>query len=99
MTYRVSIDDSELTDLFNQILRIARDQFWVIGIALPVGIYGTVRDSFHNVPGDLPAAWLPESGTEPAGAVLPQRVIGTSTLFDRPYGSAKVGRERRRSRC
>ncbi|MBE1609306.1 ABC transporter substrate-binding protein [Actinopolymorpha pittospori] len=33
-----------------QIVEIARDEFWTMGISLPPDSYGIVRNDFHNVP-------------------------------------------------
>jgi peptide/nickel transport system substrate-binding protein len=37
-------------DLMHEILRLAVDGFWAIGIAFPANGYGIVKNSFHNVP-------------------------------------------------
>ncbi len=44
--------------LMEQILQIAADQFYVIGIALPANGYGIVKNNVHNVPDQILAAWL-----------------------------------------
>ncbi len=44
--------------LMNQILQVAADQFYVIGIALPANGYGIVKNNVHNVPDQILAAWL-----------------------------------------
>ncbi|MBE1609340.1 ABC transporter substrate-binding protein [Actinopolymorpha pittospori] len=40
-----------------EIIEIARDEFWTMGIALPGGAYAVVSDRIRNVPGDN-AMWL-----------------------------------------
>jgi peptide/nickel transport system substrate-binding protein len=45
-------------DLMRQILDIAAEEFYVIGVSLPAPGYGIVRNNFHNVPASMPDAWL-----------------------------------------
>lgn len=45
-------------DLMNEILDIAAEQFYVIGISLDSPGYGIVKNNFHNVPASMPNAWL-----------------------------------------
>jgi peptide/nickel transport system substrate-binding protein len=35
-----------------QIIEIARDEFWTMGVSLPAKSYAIVSDRIHNVPGD-----------------------------------------------
>jgi peptide/nickel transport system substrate-binding protein len=51
-------DAAQQAELMNQILQIAQEQFYAIGISLPVPGYGIVKDTFHNVPSPHPGAWL-----------------------------------------
>lgn len=51
-------DRNKQRDIFNQILDIAAEEFYVIGISLPGDGYGIVKNTFHNVPQSLPGAWL-----------------------------------------
>lgn len=51
-------DPAQQNELMMQILEIAADQFYVIGISLPVGGYGIVKNNFHNVPESMPGSWL-----------------------------------------
>lgn len=45
-----TVDEDEQTRIFQEILDIAAEEFWVMGIAkFPPG-YGIVRNDFHNVP-------------------------------------------------
>ena len=43
--------------LMRDILDISVDQFYVMGIALPLNRKGVVAKNFHNVPKIMPAAW------------------------------------------
>ncbi|HET8627015.1 MAG TPA: ABC transporter substrate-binding protein [Thermomicrobiales bacterium] len=51
-------DEAKQTEAFKQILQIAQDQFYVIGISLPGNGYGIQKNTFHNVPKSMPGAWL-----------------------------------------
>jgi peptide/nickel transport system substrate-binding protein len=51
-------DEKKQADLMKQILDIAAEQFWVIGLSRPVKGYGIVRNDFHNVPMKQLGAWL-----------------------------------------
>ena len=44
-------------DLMNQIIDIAIDRFYAIGISLDMGQYGVVKNNFHNVPLAMPESW------------------------------------------
>lgn len=48
----------EQAELMAQLLEIAADEFYAIGIVLPAPGYGIVRNNFHNVPSPHPGAWL-----------------------------------------
>lgn len=41
-----------------RILDIAAETFWAIGISLPVGGYGIVKNNFHNVPASMPDSFV-----------------------------------------
>jgi peptide/nickel transport system substrate-binding protein len=43
-------DQQQQANLMTQILAIAVDQFYAIGISTPPLGYGVVKDNFHNVP-------------------------------------------------
>jgi peptide/nickel transport system substrate-binding protein len=45
-------------DLFREILQIAADGFYVMGVNLDPPLYGIVRNNFRNVPESMPGAWL-----------------------------------------
>ena len=52
---------TRLTDqviIMNRALIIARESFWTIGIAQGPERFGIMRSNFHNVPEQMPAAWL-----------------------------------------
>lgn len=53
---RATSDTDEQTRLLNDILTIAQEQFWVIGIALPAPGYGIHKTYFRNVPALVPEA-------------------------------------------
>ena len=55
---KASGNSKQQDDLMKQILQIAQEQFYIIGIALPTNGYGIVKNSFHNVPKVMPASWL-----------------------------------------
>jgi len=45
-------------ELMNELLDIAADQFFTIGLSLPMGDYRVVSNDLHNVPNPLIAGWL-----------------------------------------
>lgn len=51
-------DAAKQDEMMKQILEIAQEQFYAIGIALPANGYGIVRNNFKNVPASMPGAWL-----------------------------------------
>jgi peptide/nickel transport system substrate-binding protein len=52
-------DTDEQIELMRELLQIARDEFYSIGIATyGDSEYGIVKNNFHNVPDQLPYAWL-----------------------------------------
>lgn len=61
-------------ELFREVLEIAKDQFYTIGISLPPMSYGVASNSMGNVPENQPHAWVyPNPGP-----------MNTSVLFKRP---------------
>ncbi|MGH2535602.1 MAG: ABC transporter substrate-binding protein [Thermomicrobiales bacterium] len=54
----VTVDAEEQVALMNQILEIAADQFYVMGITLPAPGYGATRNGFHNVLEPMLYGWL-----------------------------------------
>ncbi|MCC6804713.1 MAG: ABC transporter substrate-binding protein, partial [Anaerolineae bacterium] len=55
---RATADQAGQNELMSQILQIAADQFYVIGISLPSNGYGIVKDNMHNVPDTILQAYL-----------------------------------------
>jgi peptide/nickel transport system substrate-binding protein len=51
-------DPDQQKALMDQILQIAADQFWVMGISLPANGYAIKKNNFHNVLESYPNAWL-----------------------------------------
>lgn len=51
-------DSTKQDALMKQILTIAKDQFYAIGLSTPVNGYGILRNDFHNVPQSMFGAWL-----------------------------------------
>ena len=41
-----------------EILDLAADAFYVIGISLPSQRFGIVKNNFHNVPAVMPHSWV-----------------------------------------
>jgi peptide/nickel transport system substrate-binding protein len=54
---KLTADLDEQNALMGEILQIAADQFYAIGISLPPSGYGIVRDNFYNVPESMPDSW------------------------------------------
>jgi peptide/nickel transport system substrate-binding protein len=62
-TLRVTGDLGEQNDLIMQILDIAAEQFYCIGISLPGNSYGIQKNNFYNVPKSMPSSWTyPQPG-------------------------------------
>ncbi len=55
---KASGDSAKQDDLMKQILQIAQEQFWTMGIVLPTNGYGIVKNNFHNVMKTMPGSWL-----------------------------------------
>ncbi|HZC25382.1 MAG TPA: hypothetical protein VE287_00040 [Actinopolymorphaceae bacterium] len=55
-------DPDEQDRLLRQIIVMAREQFYAIGISLPPKGYGIVRTDFHNVPTMMIESDYPEPG-------------------------------------
>lgn len=55
---RATADQAGQNELMSQILEIAADQFYVMGISLPANGYGIVKNNMHNVPDTILAAYL-----------------------------------------
>jgi len=52
---RATADEAEQVALMEQVLEIAADQFYAIGIASTVPGIGIVKNNFHNVPDSMPS--------------------------------------------
>lgn len=46
-------DQQRQVEVMREIVAIARDQFWTMGISLPANPYAIVKNNFHNVPADM----------------------------------------------
>ena len=55
---RETPDLDEQLALMKEILKIAKEEFYVMGLSLPAKGYGTVKNNFHNMPESMIAAWL-----------------------------------------
>ncbi len=55
---KATADEDEQNRLMTEILDIAADQFYVIGISEKPRQYGVITNNFHNVPLQMPEAWL-----------------------------------------
>jgi peptide/nickel transport system substrate-binding protein len=51
-------DAAQQEALMKEILQIAADEFYALGISLPAPGYGIVKNNFKNVPASFPNAWL-----------------------------------------
>ncbi len=51
-------DPDDRERIFKEILDIAAEQFWTMGIAWPGKTYGVKKTNFRNVPESMPASWL-----------------------------------------
>jgi peptide/nickel transport system substrate-binding protein len=65
-------DPAKQNEIMRQILAIAADEFYAIGIALPPNGYGVVKNGFKNVPAIFPDAFMYPS---PAPTNPPQYFI------------------------
>jgi peptide/nickel transport system substrate-binding protein len=51
-------DAAKQTELFKQIVQIAKEQFYTIGVSTQPDLYGIVKNNFHNVPESMVSAYL-----------------------------------------
>ena len=56
--FAATADADKRAELFNRILEIAADEFWVIGVSLPATEYGIARTDMGNIPQDQPFSWI-----------------------------------------
>jgi peptide/nickel transport system substrate-binding protein len=54
---KATADQDGQAALMEEILQIAADEFWTIGISLPAPSYGIVKNNFYNVPESFPSSW------------------------------------------
>jgi peptide/nickel transport system substrate-binding protein len=62
-------------EIFSQILDIAADEFYVIGVSLEAPGYGVVKNNFHNVPAQMPGAgwaYIDPAASEPSQFFIEQ---------------------------
>jgi peptide/nickel transport system substrate-binding protein len=50
-------DYEEQLELMREIIEIAKDRFYVIGLSSSPPGYGIVKNNFHNVPESMPGSW------------------------------------------
>lgn len=55
---KATADPAEQAALMEEILAIAQDQFYVIGISVPTNQFGIAKNEFHGVPGSFPFSWF-----------------------------------------
>jgi len=60
---QATVDTDKQLQLMKQIIDIAADQFYVIGLNRSPNTFGVVKNNFHNVPSTMPNSW---SYPEPA---------------------------------
>lgn len=56
-TIEATASPEEQEKLMKEILQIAADQFWVLGISTPTPGYGIVKNNFKNVPEEMYSWW------------------------------------------
>jgi peptide/nickel transport system substrate-binding protein len=54
---KATADPDEQRALMEEIIDIAIDQFWAIGISLDTGQFGVVKNNYLNVPDAMPESW------------------------------------------
>jgi peptide/nickel transport system substrate-binding protein len=54
---KATADLDKQVELMNEIIDIAIDRFWTIGISLDTGQFGVVKNNYHNVPLAMPESW------------------------------------------
>ena len=55
---KAEVDDAKRQELMVQLLAMAQEQFFVIGVNLPGNEYGIVKNNVINVPAQMPGAWF-----------------------------------------
>lgn len=51
-------DPAKQNELFKQIVQIAKEEFYTIGVSTQPDLYGIVKNNFHNVPESMVSAYL-----------------------------------------
>ena len=54
---KATADLDKQVELMNEIIAIAIDRFWTIGISLDTGQFGVVKNNYYNVPLAMPESW------------------------------------------
>jgi len=54
---KATADPDKQAEFMNQIIDIAIDRFWTIGISLDTGQFGVVKNNYYNVPLAMPESW------------------------------------------
>ncbi|HUT21465.1 MAG TPA: ABC transporter substrate-binding protein [Anaerolineae bacterium] len=54
---KATADLDKQVELMNEIIDIAIDRFWTIGISLDTGQFGVVKNNYYNVPLAMPESW------------------------------------------
>ncbi len=67
---QITPDDGKQKELMKQLLDIAAEQFWIMGISLPANGYGIVKNNFFNVPEQMFASGQEFSNP---GATMPEQ--------------------------
>jgi peptide/nickel transport system substrate-binding protein len=55
---QANADPAVQVKLMSDILQIAADEFWTMGVAWPSSGYGVKKANFLNVPPSMPASWI-----------------------------------------
>ena len=80
---QASADAEEQVKLMNQILDIAADEFWTMGVAWQAAGYGVKKTNFHNVPASMPASWIyPTPGPPIPSSTSSRKLIGPLPVRD-----------------
>jgi peptide/nickel transport system substrate-binding protein len=54
---KATADLEKQVELMNEVIDIAIDRFWTIGISLDTGQFGVVKNNYYNVPLAMPESW------------------------------------------
>jgi peptide/nickel transport system substrate-binding protein len=55
---QLSPNFDEQVKLMKQLLDIAAEQFWTMGVGFDANGYGVKKNTMHNVPASMPASWI-----------------------------------------